>query len=80
MKLDELVPEMPTRDLSPRALDSWRECRILYMSMPEPLIGLSLQIEPWELNFKKIMDVPNEISLRDNLRNFTEMYYSFNAC
>jgi hypothetical protein len=46
MKLDGLVTEMVTRDLSPRAVDSRKECRILYMRMHEPLIGISLHVAP----------------------------------
>jgi hypothetical protein len=45
-KLDELVTEMATRDLSPRAVHSRRKCRILYMRVPEPLIGISLHFAP----------------------------------
>jgi hypothetical protein len=46
MKLDELVAKMATRDLSSHAVDSRRECRILYRRMPEPLIGIGLHIAP----------------------------------
>jgi hypothetical protein len=78
MKPDDSLMEMEGSDLSPRLGHGCRQCRqchVLRMSKPLPLIGISLQIAASELNFRNnVVSFRNANSSYDRLKNFTENY------